>query len=62
MAVKVPSVKLLLSKCYVFSDSCLCLYARVCIVCPFGYDYINIGLWAVELLKSDYWYCYRYYY
>jgi hypothetical protein len=47
MAVKVVPLKLLLSKCYVLS--CLCV--RVYFVCPFAHDYIDVGLWAFDLLK-----------
>jgi hypothetical protein len=32
---------------------CLCLCVRVCFVCPFACDYINIGPWAAELLKIE---------
>jgi hypothetical protein len=53
MAVKVTPIKSFLSKWCTLLISCLCLCVRVCFVCPFAYDYINIGLWAVELLKIE---------
>jgi hypothetical protein len=32
---------------------CLCFCVRDCFVCPLSCDYINIALWAVELLKTE---------
>jgi hypothetical protein len=51
VAVKVTSINLL-SKWYTLPSSCLCLCVRV-FVCLFVYDYINIDLWAAELLKIE---------
>jgi hypothetical protein len=51
MAVKVAPIKSLLCKWYMLPS--FCLYARVCFVWPFACDYINIGLWAVELLEIE---------
>jgi hypothetical protein len=48
MALKVAPIKSLLSKWYMLLRFCLCLCVRVCFVCPFACDYINIGFWTVR--------------
>jgi hypothetical protein len=58
MAIKVAPIKSLLSKWYMLPSSCLCLFVCVCFICPFACDYVKIGLWAVELLKMNYYYYY----
>jgi hypothetical protein len=51
MAVKVALIKSLLSKYHMLPSFCLCLCVRVCFVCPVAYDYVNSGLWAVQMLE-----------
>jgi hypothetical protein len=49
----VALIKSLLSKWYMLPSFCLCLCVCVCFVCPYPCDYINICLWAVEVLKMQ---------
>jgi hypothetical protein len=60
MTVKMAPIKSLLCKCYMLPSSCLYVCVRVSFVfvCPSGFYYINIGLWAGDLLKLNYYYYY----